>query len=119
MQPEERDAAYLWDMLQAAKEAKEMTIGHDLASFLGNRMLLRATERNVEIIGEAARRVSANFTAAHPEVPWRQIIGQRNILAHEYGQIDYELLFETVIKDIPALAAQLETLLPPLESDDA
>jgi len=55
--------------------------------------LMRATERSVEIIGEAARHVSPEFIAAHPEIPWRQIIGQRNILAHEYGQIDHEMLF--------------------------
>jgi uncharacterized protein with HEPN domain len=118
MQPEERDAAYLWDMLQAAREVKEMTAAYDLASFLGNRILLRATERGVEIIGEAARRVSANFTSAHPEVAWRQIIGQRSILAHEYGQVDYELLYKTVTKDIPTLIAQLERVLPPLEPDN-
>lgn len=52
MQPEERDAAYLWDMLQAAKEVREMTAGHDLEKFLANRVLLRATERGVEIIGK-------------------------------------------------------------------
>lgn len=92
MRPEDRDAAYLWDMLQAAKEVVEMAGEHDLASFLNNRVLLRATERGIEIIGESARRVSATYTASHPEVAWRQIIGQRNILAHEYGQIDYELL---------------------------
>lgn len=68
MQPEERDAAYLWDMLQAAKEVREMTAGQDLPCFLGNRILVRATERGVEIIGEAARRVSVAFTSAHPEV---------------------------------------------------
>lgn len=71
MQPEERDAAYLWDMLQAANEVKDMTAGYDLARFLGNRMLLRATERGIEIIGEAARRVSQSYTAAHPDVAWR------------------------------------------------
>jgi len=55
--------------------------------------------------------------AAHPEIPWREIIGQRNILAHEYGQIDHELLYKTASEDIPALIGQIETLLPPL--DDA
>jgi uncharacterized protein with HEPN domain len=90
MQPEERDAAYLWDMLQAAEEVRDM-------------------------VGEAARRVSAAFMDAHPEVPWRLIIGQRNILAHGYGHIDHELLFRTVIDDLPGLIGQLQALLPPLE----
>jgi len=114
MRPEERDAAYLWDMLEAAKEVADMTTGVTLETFLNNRMLVRATERGVEIIGEAARRVSPEFQAAHISIPWRQIIGQRNILAHEYGQIDYELLFKTVRDDIPELIRQLTSLLPPL-----
>ena len=119
MQPEARDAAYLWDMLEAAREVEAMLAGHALASFLDNRMLLRAIERSVEIIGEAARRISQPFRSAHPEIPWRMIIGQRNILAHEYGQIDHELLYKTAVDDIPALIAQLQALLPPLESGDA
>lgn len=115
MQPEDRDAAYLWDMREAAREVVEMTAGLSLVDFLANRMLMRATERSVEIIGEAARRVSNDFAAAHSEIPWRQIIGQRNILAHEYGQIDHELLFRTATEDIPGLIHHLEPLLPPLD----
>ncbi len=66
-------------------------------------------------MGEAARRLSSSCQEAHPDIPWREIIGQRNILAHEYGQIDHELLYKTAIEDIPPLIAQLEELLPPLE----
>ena len=115
MQPEERDPAYLWDMLQAAREVAEMMADNDLPAFLGNRMLLRATERSVEIIGEAARRVSELYMINHPEIPWRKIIGQRNILAHEYGQIDHAILYKTVIEDIPVLIKLLVDLLPPAE----
>ncbi len=109
---EDRDAAYLWDMLQAANEAVEMMEHHDLASFLENRVLLRAAERIVEIIGESARNVSANGREATPDIPWREIIGQRNILAHEYGQIDHELLYNTIVNDIPELIRHLEKALP-------
>ncbi len=118
MQPEERDPAYLWDMLQTAREVEAMLEDHDLAAFLADRILLRATERSIEIIGEAANRVSASYMASHPEIPWRQIIGQRNILAHEYGQIDHELLYKTAMEDVPALVTQLQNLLPPLEEDE-
>ncbi|ALP53315.1 hypothetical protein Tel_09195 [Candidatus Tenderia electrophaga] len=117
MQPEERDAAYLWDMLQAAKEVASMLDNRDLPAFLNDRVLVRAIERGIEIIGEAARRVSASFMDSHPEIPWRQIIGQRNILAHEYGQIDHELLYKTVVDDVPELIVLLENLLPPIEED--
>lgn len=80
MSLEDRDAAYLWDMLQAANEVVEMIGDHDLDSFLRNHILQRAIERCVEIIGEVARRVSDPGRAATPEIPWREIIGQRNIL---------------------------------------
>lgn len=85
--------------------------------FLAGRILLRATERCIEIIGESARRISADLQARHPEIPWRNIIGQRNILAHGYGQIDHELLYRTAVEDIPILIQQLEGLLPPLDKD--
>jgi uncharacterized protein with HEPN domain len=68
-----------------------------------------------ELIGEAARRVSDPCKQAHSEIRWRQIIGQRNILAHEYGRIEYELLHRTAVQDIPLLIRQLESLLPPLD----
>ncbi|MCU7928716.1 MAG: DUF86 domain-containing protein [Candidatus Thiodiazotropha sp. (ex Dulcina madagascariensis)] len=116
MQPEERDPAYLWDMLEAAREVEVMLEHRDLAAFL---VLLRAIERSIEIIGEAARRVSAAYQAAHPEIPWREIIGQRNILAHEYGQIDHALLYKTSTEDIPELINQLQMLLPPLEDTES
>jgi len=118
MLPKERDPAYLWDMLEVAKEAVSMLENYDLSAFVADRVMLRATERNVELIGEAARRVSIRYQNAHPNVPWRDIIGQRNILAHEYGQIDHELLFNTVVEDIPALITQLQTLLPPLPDNE-
>lgn len=78
-------------------------------------MLLRAVERCIEVIGESARRVSAAYTQAHPEIPWRQIIGQRNILAHEYGRIDHRLLYRTAADDIPRLIETLEVLLSQIE----
>lgn len=117
MQPEERDAAYLWDMLQAAREVVSMMDDQDLTTFLASLVLLRAIERGVELMGEAARRVSPSYRAAHPEIPWRSIIGQRNILAREYGQIDHAMLYKTATDDIPALIVQLEALLPPLEEE--
>lgn len=117
MRPEDRDPAYLWDMLQAAREVEEMLEDNDLGTFLSSTILLRATERSVEIIGEAARRVSVAYRETHPEIAWRMIIGQRNILAHEYGQIDHELLYKTASDDIPALIMQLNELLPPLEDE--
>jgi uncharacterized protein with HEPN domain len=51
-------------------------------------------------------------------IPWREIIGQRNILAHEYGQIDHEILYKTATEDVPDLIVIIQDLLPPLDEDD-
>lgn len=118
MRPEEADAAYLWDMREAAREALSFVKGVDKAQFLADRRLRLATERELEIIGEAARRVSADCQSAHPDVPWRQIIGQRNILVHDYGEIDPELVWNVVDRRLPELISVLDALMPPLPDEE-
>ena len=117
MSTSDKDLAYLWDMLGAARDAVEIASGRDKAAWNQDRVILLAVERSVEIVGEAARHVSQATRAAYPEIPWRQIVGLRNILAHKYGQIDHARLFETVIRDIPELIERLRAIIPP-ESDD-
>ena len=82
MRPEEADAAFLWHMLNAARLIEEILTDYEEDRYRSDRLAQSAVERQIEIIGEAARRVSASFRDAHPEVPWRAIIGQRNIIAH-------------------------------------
>lgn len=113
MSPQDRDFAYIWDMLAAARDVMDIVGERSREQWLQDKMLRLAVERSIEIVGEAARRVSPEFQVAHPEIPWKQIIGQRNILAHEYGHIDYDQLYETAKRDIPALQGLLERLLPP------
>lgn len=113
MQPEERDAAYVWDMLDAAKTAVELAEGLEYHHYSQDRKLQLAIERLVEIMGEAARNVSNSFREIHPEIPWRKIIGQRNVLAHDYGDIKHEKMWLLVEKYIPDLISKLEPLLPP------
>lgn len=69
MRPEERDPAYLWDMLDAAQRAQEYVGDRDRDAYLDDRMVQSAVERVVEIIGEAARKVSPTFKENHPEIP--------------------------------------------------
>ena len=111
MQPEQRDAAYLWDMLDAARMVQELTCDHDFARYSKDRRTQLAVERSLEIIGEAAGRVSDLFREDHLEIPWRQIIGQRNILIHEYGEIKQERIWKVVKENIPQLIKQLEPLI--------
>lgn len=115
MLPAERDEAYLWDMREAAREVVELTVGMNQEEFLKSRVVLRATERTLEIVGEATRRVSEAYRSAHPEIPWRHIIGLRNLLAHEYGRIDHEALFRTAKENIPSLIEMLDRLISPDE----
>ena len=112
MKPDDRDAANLHDMLEAALEARELVSDIKVEAFLQDRLRRRALERMLELIGEAARRITPVSQAARPEIRWRRIIGQRNILAQEYGRIDPRLLYQTAREDMPSLIAALERLLP-------
>ena len=87
MQPEERAAALLWDMREAACEIAQFTQGVSYEEFESNKVLRYAVERQILVVGETAKSVSATLTEAHTEIPWSSIIAQRNILAHEYGEI--------------------------------
>ena len=71
MPPEGRDAAYLWDIVEAARTIRDFTHDVSLADYAGDGKLQLAIERALEIVGEAARRLSDPFRAAHPEVPCR------------------------------------------------
>jgi len=112
MKPGDRDSANLHDMLEVALEARELVAELQAEAFLQDRVRRRALERMLELIGEAARRITPECQAEHPEIRWRRIIGQRNILAHEYGRIDPRVLYQTAREDMPSLIAALERVLP-------
>jgi uncharacterized protein with HEPN domain len=113
MRPEERDISHLWDMLDSARKALEFTRGISFAEYSGNALVHLAVERAIQIIGEAANRVSPTFQQAHPEIPWRQIVAQRNVLVHEYGDVEHSLIWDLVQRYLPSLIEQLEILVPP------
>lgn len=100
-------------MLDALKAVQEFIAGRTFHDYLRERMLRGAVERHLEIIGEAANRVSQGFQEAHPEIPWRRIIAQRHVLAHEYGEIRQELIWKVATVHVPELIANLEPLVPP------
>jgi len=112
MPPDKDDRAYLWDMLTAAKAVVAFVQGRTLDEYVADLMLRSAVERQVEIIGEAARRVSKEFQEAHAEIPWRPIRAQRHVLAHDYGEIKHDRLWRVAVEHVPALIALLEPLVP-------
>ena len=119
MLPEDRDPAYLLDMLQAARKVANYLKGKTREDYWDDSLLHDAVERNIEIIGEAARRVSDTFKLAHPEIPWRKIIAQRNVLIHEYDDISNDEIWDVAWVHVPALISQLAPLIPPLPPEEA
>ena len=109
----QRDDAFLLDMLLAAREAHGFAVPVDIEEFRANRMIQLAVLKAIEIVGEAAYRVSGTFTKEHADIPWRAVIGMRNRLVHDYAGIDLDRVWQTVHNDIPELIGQLERLVPP------
>ena len=109
----ERDASYLWDIIDSARLAVDATRELDHAAYEANRMVQLAVERCVEVIGEAVRRLSEEYRASRPSIPWSRIVAQRNVLAHEYRDIQHEKLWRLTREELPRLVAALEPDLPP------
>jgi len=116
MKPLEQDAAHLWDMLDAARQASAFSADLTFQQLMEDTRTRYAIERALEIIGEAARRVSPGSREALPDIPWSGIIGFRNVLAHEYGDIDYQRVFTVLRDDLPALVVRLEAIVSMLST---
>ena len=113
-----RDDAYLLDILIAARRTLEFTAGKTQEEFARDDLIQNAVMRLVTIIGEAANRVSPDFRAAHPEIPWRDIIGMRHRLVHDYFKVDVARVWDTIRNDLRPLIAALEPLVPPDTPDN-
>ena len=113
---EEREwRLYVQDMVAFSEKALAYTAGLDQQAFLADERTYDATLRNLSLIGEAAMRVPDYVREAHPEIPWRAIIGARVRLVHVYLGIDDDVVW-TIIKDaIPATLPQLRALLAEAE----
>ena len=98
-------------MLDHAREAVEMVRGKTRADLDADRQLNLALVRLVEVIGEAAARIPDDFRARYPQVPWRQIVGMRHRMIHDYDVIDFDILWVVLRQDLPPLIEQLETIV--------
>jgi len=98
-------------MLDAAREAVSFAAGCSRADLDSNRMLNLSLVRLIEIIGEAAGRVSPEAQKSYPQIAWPEIVGMRHRLAHGYDAIDLDIVWEVVNGDLPKLIVQLEALL--------
>jgi uncharacterized protein with HEPN domain len=110
MQP--RDASYLFDILDAARSARDFIEGYDEVAFQEDRKTQSAVIRELLIVGEATKQVSQEFRDAHPEIPWRAMAGMRDVLVHNYRGTSLENVWFAVTESLPALIASLEPLFP-------
>lgn len=99
----DKDKSYLWDIAQACKEILEFVEGVSFHQFCEKKMIRYAVERQLIVIGEAANHLSDEFKRSVQETPWDKIIGMRNIIAHEYGEILEERIWATAKDHIKPL----------------
>jgi uncharacterized protein with HEPN domain len=107
-----RDAGLMLDMLIHARDALDFIEGLDETAFLASRLHQSATIRALEVIGEAAGKVSKVTASAHPDIPWQDITGMRHRLIHGYGDVRLDTVWSTVRDWLPTLVRYLEALLP-------
>jgi uncharacterized protein with HEPN domain len=107
-------ADYLHDILDHAEKAQQFTAGVDFA-FCANAEKTMAVVRALEVVGEAAKHVPESVRQRYSEVPWRNIVGMRDVLIHHYFGVDLEVVWKTVHRDLPALWMAVRRILADLE----
>ncbi len=107
------DKALLLDMIGAAEDAIRFVSDLDETESLASRLHQYAVIRAIEVIGEAASRVSADFRDRHPEVPWRDITGMRHRLVHGYADVRLDVVWVVARDRLPGSLVLLSPLLPP------
>ena len=117
MQAEERDAAFVWDMLHAIRAIDTFIAGHTQASLAADELGRSGIHWQVIVLGEAARRVSRRRREEWPTVDWQLLFRQRNFYAHEYDETATEDLWAFVVGDIPGLRAAITALLSALAAE--
>lgn len=106
------------DMLQACEDVENIIEGITFFEFEHDRVKFRAVERLFEILGEAANRIPKEIQDKYPAIPWKNIIGMRNIIIHTYERVDLSTLWGAAKKDLPVLKPHLKILLKDLENEN-
>lgn len=108
---DQADVIRLRHMRDATAEALQFAVGKSRADLDRDRMLILAILKDLEIIGEAAGRVSRSVKEDNPAVPWDEIVGMRNRLIHGYFDVNLDVVWETISHDLPRLLIDIDTIL--------
>ena len=106
-----RDIESLIDIEQAAKRILRFSSGVEQIELITNDEKISAILYQITIIGEATKRLSMGFRQQHPEIPWRNLAGMRDIIVHEYDQIDLDIVWDVIQPEIPQLLKQINPIL--------
>ncbi|MCM1564496.1 MAG: DUF86 domain-containing protein [Dehalobacter sp.] len=104
------DLAYIEHILDCIRKIKEFTSGLSLKDFSVNELVQDAVIRNIEIIGEASKKISSDTKQIYYEIPWKEIAGMRDKLIHDYLGVDVEVVWRTITEDIPTLEKQIKEI---------
>lgn len=107
-----RDNAIVLDILKSVKLAKEFVGDQDKASFFRDIKTQSAVLHQLLLADEAVKRLSEGLRNAHPDIPWKNVAGMRDVLIHKYDDVDIEEVWKTVRNEVPKLISQLEPLVP-------
>ena len=113
-----KDNAYLRDILDSARLIQSYLKDISFEEFQTDTVRQDAVARRFEIIGEATKRLSAEIRAQFPGIPWELAAGMRDVLIHDYDDVNLEVVWHTATESLPPLVRQLETYLaqhPPVE----
>jgi uncharacterized protein with HEPN domain len=108
------DLVRMRHILDAAREALSFTAGKTRVDLNANRMLVLSLVKEIEIIGEAAGKISEETKNKYKTIPWLDMIDMRNHLIHVYFEIDLDILWDTIVNDLPPLVKELEKIISPL-----
>ncbi len=113
-----RDRDLLADVREAIERILEYTHELTFDQYVQSRLVQDAVLRNLQVIGEAAKKISDDVKACHPEVPWRRMAGLRDRVVHDYFGVDDQVVWSVVRQDLPPLVDRLTAILQGLPPDE-
>jgi uncharacterized protein with HEPN domain len=108
----DQELAALWDVWKAARTLERVLDAAEPRSFEDNEVMRLALQKATENLGEAARRMPPSLRASFPQIPWRVLIAQRNVLAHRYDEVVAEVLYRNVVAGLPVIIEVIGAELP-------